>query len=96
MSRTLKEWKVNVVFLPDAPYDEASLPGLRRLSSERMWRGVDGGVAGEFELRGAFPLELGEGIGDGDGAAHAGAGNEADGGSVTRGIDGCEVGAFEA
>lgn len=92
----MEEGKVDVVFFPNAPDDDASLPGLPRFSSERMWRGVDDGVAGELELRGAFPLELREGIGDGDGAAHAGAGHEADDGSVTGRVDRREVGTFEA
>lgn len=61
-----------------------------------MRRAGDGGVAGELVLRGAFAFELGEGVGDGDGAAHAGAGDEADDGSVAGWVDGCEIRAFES
>ncbi len=61
-----------------------------------MQVGFEGCIAGELELRGAFALELGEGIGDGDGAAHARTGDEANDGSVAGRVDWGEVWAFEA
>lgn len=92
----MEEGEIDVVFFADAPYDDASLPDLCRLAFERMRVGFDGCVAGELERRGAFALELGESVGDGDCAAHASTGDEANDGSVAGRVDGGEVWAFEA